>query len=412
MTALLAWPAAFAAKQRSTPIAELVGSPERHLGALDGIRGLAVLLVLIFHIFQVEPAPAQALLRLGYSATRFGQTGVDLFFVLSGFLITGILLDTKKSSRFFTNFYGRRALRIFPLYYGVLVVFVLVLPRLIGGPITGVPYISFWTFTTNFSLTAGADGGALGHFWSLAIEEQFYLVWPVVVFALSHRALLRVCFISLAAAAILRVWVESQGISSFMLTLCRIDTLLLGAVVAATARSPLGEKDWSRPAFLVAVFALLLSLPLCLFMRGSGSATLAAVKYPLIALFYAAFLVLGITAGAGSLSSRVLCSRMLRSLGKYSFGIYVYHPPLIAAIGHLFGVFGWNAPDSGAPAGLVLSVKIVMILAASIGTAWLSWNLYEKRFLALKRYFEYGRSVRETPERMNHAAAPAGVTIA
>ncbi len=412
MTALLARPAAFAAKERRKPIAELVGSPDRHVPTLDGIRGLAVLLVLIFHIFQVEPAPAQALFRLGYAATRFGQTGVDLFFVLSGFLITGILFDTKNSSRFFTNFYGRRALRIFPLYYGVLVVFLLVLPRWIGGPITGVPYVCFWTFTTNFALTAGATGGALGHFWSLAIEEQFYLVWPIVVYALSRRALMRVCFLSLAAAAILRVLVESQGISAFMLTLCRIDTLLLGAMIALGARSPLGEKDWSRPAFWVAVAALLASLPLWLFMRGSGSAWLAAVKYPLIALFYASFLVLGIAAGSGSGVGRALSSRLLRSLGKYSFGIYVYHPPLIDAIGSMFEKLGWNATMAGAGAGLVLTVKIGMILAASIGTAWLSFNLYEKQFLALKRYFEYGRAPRETSARLNTAAAPAGMTVA
>jgi peptidoglycan/LPS O-acetylase OafA/YrhL len=412
MTSLLAWPAALAARERSTPIAELVGSPDRHLRALDGIRGLAVLMVLVFHIFQVEPAPAQSLLRLGYSATRFGQTGVDLFFVLSGFLITGILFDTKKTSRFFINFYGRRALRIFPLYYGVLVVFLLLLPRLVGGPLTHVPYVCFWTFTSNFALTAGAEGGALGHFWSLAIEEQFYLVWPMVVFALSRRALMRVCILSLAAAAILRVWVESQGISSFMLTLCRLDTLLLGAMVALAARSPLGEKDWTRPALLIAVTAFMASLPLCLFMRGSGSAWLAAVKYPLIALFYAAFLVLGITASPRSPSGKVLCSSLLRSLGKYSFGIYVYHPPLIGAIGYMFEILGWNRSPSGAGAGFVLTVKIAAILAASLGAAWLSWNLYEKQFLALKRYFEYGRAPRETPARLIPGAAPAGVTIA
>src|SRR5262249_33597725 len=85
--------------------------PGRHLPDLDGLRGLAVLLVVVFHIYQVEPAPAHSALRALYSATRLGQTGVDLFFVLSGFLITGILFDTKQSRRYFLNFYGRRTLR-------------------------------------------------------------------------------------------------------------------------------------------------------------------------------------------------------------------------------------------------------------------------------------------------------------
>jgi peptidoglycan/LPS O-acetylase OafA/YrhL len=160
------------------------------------------------------------------------------------------------------------------------------------------------------------------------------------------------------------------------------------------------------------VAAFLASLPLCVFMRGSGSAWLAAVKYPLIALFHAAFLVLGITAGSETRLGRVLSSSMLRSLGKYSFGIYVYHPPLIGAIGYLFEKVGWNAPLSGAGVGLVLTLKIAMILAASVGAAWLSWNLYEKRFLALKRYFEYGPATRGTPARLNPATAPAGVRVA
>jgi peptidoglycan/LPS O-acetylase OafA/YrhL len=101
--------------------ANLAG-PNHHLPALDGLRGLAVLFVLVFHIFQVEAEPASGLLRLAYKSTRIGQTGVDLFFVLSGFLITGILSDTKGARHYFRNFYARRTVRIFPLYYGVLAV--------------------------------------------------------------------------------------------------------------------------------------------------------------------------------------------------------------------------------------------------------------------------------------------------
>jgi peptidoglycan/LPS O-acetylase OafA/YrhL len=388
MTSLLSWPAAISSRERPRPIAAVVGGPDRHVPALDGIRGLAVLLVLVFHIFQAEPAPEHSLLRLCYSATRFGQTGVDLFFVLSGFLITGILFDTKSSSRFFINFYGRRTLRILPLYYGVLVLFLLILPRLLGIPLTGVPKVFFWTFSTNFALTAGADGGFLGHFWSLAIEEQFYVVWPLVVFALSRITLMRVCVISLAAAALFRVWGESHGISSFMLTHCRIDTLLLGALIALAARSPLGQKNWSTAAVFVGAVALMVSFPICVLMRGSGSVWLAAVKYPLIAVLYSAFLIVGITACRESWTGWLLSSRPLRSVGKYSFGIYVFHPPLIIAIGSLFEASRWVVPTSGALGALLLCAKISLILTASFATAWLSWNLFEKRFLALKRYLE------------------------
>ena len=337
MALQLAWPVSHPLTARARPVDAPPIGPGRHVAALDGIRGLAVLLVLIFHIFQLEPAPTgNVLLRLGYAATRFGQTGVDLFFVLSGFLITGILFDTRSSRRYFINFYGRRTLRIFPLYYGVLLLLLVILPLLAGIRFTGIPSIWFWTYSTNFALTTGHDAGVLGHFWSLAIEEQFYVVWPLAVFALGRVALMRVCVASLAMSAALRVFVESQGVSSFMVTLCRVDTLLLGALLALAARSGRGLRDWSGKAGVAGVAALAVALPLSLSMSGSGSIWLQAVKYPLIAVFYAAVLVIGVTASAGSWAGWLLTLGPLRSLGRYSYGIYVYHPPLIHAVAGLF----------------------------------------------------------------------------
>lgn len=389
MSSLLAWPAAQPLTPRARPIAEAVAGPGRHILALDGIRGLAVLLVLVFHIFQVEPAPQQTWLRLGYAATRFGQTGVDLFFVLSGFLITGILFDSKTSPRYFLNFYGRRTLRIFPLYYGVLIVLLVIVPAVFGLRVTGLSPVSLWTFSANFAMAAGGDGGMLGHFWSLAIEEQFYLAWPMVVYALGRAALMRVCLVSLVAAAGVRVLVESQGVSSFMVTPCRVDTLLLGALLALAARSPLGLIDWSRQAVAIALAALALGLPLCGTMRGSGSVWLQVVKYPLIATLYGAVLVLGVTAPRTSRIGRFFNHGALRNLGKYSFGLYVYHPPLIQGVHWIFRAAPGAAPLTEAHPAMALAVKVVMIAAGSYGLAWLSWHLYEKRFLALKRYFEY-----------------------
>ena len=204
----------------------------RHLPALDGLRGLAVLLVVVFHIYQVEPSPAQPISRLLYGATRLGQTGVDLFFVLSGFLITGILYDTKRSSRFFLNFYGRRTLRIFPLYYGVLVVAFILLPFLFHYRGAGSGTVWLWTYTTNLPVSFGREWGPFGHFWSLAIEEQFYLVWPLVVYAFRRETLLRICVGCVAGAVVSRLVVESLGFSSFTFTLCRMDSLTLGAFLA------------------------------------------------------------------------------------------------------------------------------------------------------------------------------------
>jgi len=392
MTTLLSRPVAHHQAAPLPTNAEGVAGPGRHIPALDGIRGLAVLSVLVFHIFQVEPAPQQFLLRLGYAATRFGQTGVDLFFVLSGFLITGILLDTKSSRRYFVNFYGRRLLRIFPLYYGVLVFFLVVLPRLVDIRVTSLPSIWFWTFSSNFAWIPGRDAGCLGHFWTLAIEEQFYLVWPVVVFALGRVTLMRVCVVSLAAAAALRWVIESHGVSSFMVTFCRIDTLLLGALLALAARSSRGLIDWSGNAVVVGLVTLVAALPLYFTLGSSGSIGLQVVKYPLIAVFYGAVLVIGVTASRSSPAGWLLNRGPLRSLGKYSFGIYVYHPFWICAAGGLFEKASRALALSEAYTAPVFALKLALIFGASFATAWLSWHLYEKRFLVLKCYFEYDRA--------------------
>jgi peptidoglycan/LPS O-acetylase OafA/YrhL len=401
VTSLLAWPV----KARETEsLGVRINSPEatgpgRHIPALDGIRGLAVLMVLIFHVFQVEPAPQHSLLRLGYAATRFGQTGVDLFFVLSGFLITGILYDAKGSRRYFLNFYGRRTLRIFPLYYGFSVVMLVLVPRLLGFRATELSWLSLGTFSANFAMAAGSGGGMLGHYWSLAIEEQFYLIWPFVVFSLGRSALMRVCLASMVVAAGARLVVESQGISSFMLTPCRMDTLLIGALLALAARGPLGLVEWSRRALIVALAALAIGLPLSAAMRGSGSVWLQVVKYPLIAALYGAVLVIGVSASSKSRVGRLLALKPLSSLGKYSYGIYVYHPPMIHVVGWFIGLTPTMLALPGGNPALGLVVRVALIAGGSYAVAWLSWHAFEKPFLGLKRYFEYGAS--EAPGSRN-----------
>ncbi|HVG26286.1 MAG TPA: acyltransferase, partial [Acidobacteriaceae bacterium] len=175
------------------------GSPyARHIPALDGVRGLALLGVVASHVFPGTPqGPVTFAVRQAFA---FGATGVDLFFALSGFLITGILLDSLPDPGFFRKFYARRALRIFPLYYGVLAIYAL------GALLLGMRYshelVSLALYLQNTALVAppmyaypGPSALPLAHFWSLAIEEQFYLVWPLVVFSLrrSQRLLWLCC---------------------------------------------------------------------------------------------------------------------------------------------------------------------------------------------------------------------------
>jgi peptidoglycan/LPS O-acetylase OafA/YrhL len=381
-----------------------------HIPALDGIRGLAVLMVLIFHIFQVEPAPQHALLRLGYAGAMLGQTGVDLFFVLSGFLITGILYDAKGSRRYFINFYGRRALRIFPLYYGFSVVMLVLVPRILGFSVTELPWVSLLTFSANFAMAAGSAGGMLGHYWSLAIEEQFYLAWPFLVFALSRVALMRLCLASMIVSAWLRWMFESHGIPVFTLTPCRIDTLLVGAMLALAARSPTGLVEWSRRAGIATIVALAAAVPLYLALRNSGSASLQVIKYPLIAILYGALLTIGVTTSPGSWFGRLLTLGPLSNLGKYSYGIYVYHPPMIHVVGWFVALASARLALPAVHPAASLIVRVALIVGSSYTVAWVSWHVFERPFLSLKRYFEY--DAREAEPRALASRSQAGATTA
>ena len=185
----------------------ITGKP-KHLYALDGVRGIAILLVLFCHFFFIS-TPSNLYEFVLQKLGDYGNLGVDLFFVLSGFLITGILMDTKGKENYFKNFIIRRSLRIFPLYYFVLIIIFLIMPlfSIFNGPLMdrvleGEVYA--WTYTYNFFIAEKQSWPPfIGHFWSLAVEEQFYLVWPLAVYLLSTEALKRfswlLIFVSIVA---------------------------------------------------------------------------------------------------------------------------------------------------------------------------------------------------------------------
>ena len=183
-----------------------------HIPALDGIRGLAILLVLLGHFTSYGGfRPEIGVDRAYHLVAMLGGVGVDLFFVLSGFLITGILVDARGGAFFFRNFYMRRVLRIFPLYYGSLLVFFVVLPLLDPGDPRLQQVLGeqawYWSYLTNIRMAF--DGWPayhhIGHFWSLAVEEQFYMVWPLVIFLFRRRSLLFICAACVAASLAFRV---------------------------------------------------------------------------------------------------------------------------------------------------------------------------------------------------------------
>jgi peptidoglycan/LPS O-acetylase OafA/YrhL len=369
----------------------------RHLPALDGIRGFAVLGVACSHLFPANPHSAfESFIQRAFN---FGSAGVDLFFVLSGFLITGILYDSLPDPGFFRKFYARRILRIFPLYYVVLAAFV------VAALVFGLNYhhelLSLSLYLQNTTLIAqrmrdynGPTGLPLWHFWSLAIEEQFYLVWPITVFLLrTRRRLLIFCAAALILCPLLRILLFFHGFDYFIVaenTLCRSDSLLAGAALALLFRSPLHARVLRAAGWIFltgAIFGDLLS-----YLSNHGPFLNTASGYRVALAFeFSAVALLSVGAIALSLQSPLVSSlctfRPVRWLGKYSYGIYVLHLILFT---YLVGPVRHFCSTHFTPnKGIDIVIAGLLIFLISIAGAYLSYNLFEKRFLRLKRYFDY-----------------------
>lgn len=392
-----------------------------HHRALDGVRGVAILMVLVYHFFPADLAAARGTLLHAWSVVaHFGGAGVDLFFVLSGFLITGILLDARETPGYFRNFYARRVLRIFPLYYGVLVAYFLILPLLhrFSPDEQAVARHQGWLWAYASNVFAGRFGDwqlsqgrlSFDHFWSLCVEEHFYLLWPVAVYLLSRRALTWCCAAMIAGALALRwaLYARSDPTLAFYVwTPCRMDGLATGALLALLARSPDGGaavRRWALPTLVVACtsMALTWNSPARACVYGSSQITLIA----------AAVLVLAVTGRQGQPLTRCLTSRSLTFFGKYSYGIYVLHLLLLRGpVQRLLSLHPLRSLIAhGDVSRAVVMLAIGLLCSAAAG--WLSWHLFEKHFVKLKRHFEYRLPPRKPAMRDVDEPAPTRLTAA
>jgi peptidoglycan/LPS O-acetylase OafA/YrhL len=384
-----------------------------HITALDGMRGVAILLVMQFHFWGLGfslagRGPATAIDRYALRVAHVGWSGVDMFFVLSGFLITGILYDAKGAGGFFRNFYARRILRIFPLYYGFLLFVVVVLPHLppLDPPaaISNVRENPFWYFGYLVNIWTAVEPLhgqiALVHspFWSLAVEEQFYLIWPAFVLLLDRRNLLRACALLVVGAFALRLFLIADVTSFFssnaahVLMPARMDTFALGALIALALRG--GElQRVARWAPLAAAGALVVLAALFVARDGLSPVDrpVQTLGFSALAILFAALLTMTLAPVGGVDLAAVLRLPPLTFIGRYAYGIYVCH--LLVA----FELSVWmlhndllrTAFGSQIPLNVLFSATATAI---SVLIAWLSWHLYEKQFLKLKRFFPYGGS--------------------
>jgi peptidoglycan/LPS O-acetylase OafA/YrhL len=363
-----------------------------HLPALDGIRGLAISWVVFHNTTDSLPQTVHGASHLLALLAHPGWIGVQLFFALSGFLITGILLDTQRATNYFFAFYAKRALRILPLYYAVLILLLIVAPHLERGTAmlqaTPKEWLSLWLFIVNW--THAAPYGS-AHFWSLAVEEQFYLLWPLIVHRLSARRLFWACiYISMIALVIrsLMVLGGASGWAVYTATTSRSDALALGGAGACILRIPAAHA-WlaSRlTAVNLSAFGLfLVGVPIT-HAYNSDSIQCEIFGYTLLALCCATLVTV---AAAGdeqvrrNMLARVLRWSPLRSCGKYSYAIYVFHQLIHKLVGEPWMVARFGSHPS-AQTVYLYSVTIGLI---SFGAAFLSYHLLEKHFLALKHLF-------------------------
>lgn len=349
-----------------------------HISALDGFRGLAVLMVLLYHIFPY------------FKAFYFGWAGVDLFFVLSGFLITGILLDTRDEEGYYRNYLARRTLRIFPLYYTFLILFFVgFFFAGIGELVPGYEYLTshqlwYWLYVQNWLAMFDENFPAmnfLSHFWSLAIEEQFYIFWPIVVFYVRPGKLLYVTLFLIVTSLCLRLYFLSYPelfAKVYIFTPTRLDGLAIGSAMACMVRNP-RAIEWLNSnvkkifflsgAVIVATIAYTRSLSF-------SNVLIATYGYTVIDLFFGCLILIGLSQHQGNVIRRIAQTRILTIMGKYSYGLYVYHLALYRLLGERL-----NSLTNSA----VLSS--ILIFTGSFVIAYLSFHGIEKHFLKLKSKF-------------------------
>ncbi len=397
----------------------LTGADTHAIPTLDGMRGLAVLLVLMFHFAWTFPGddPALATSFVDKVAVQLhafmwsGWMGVDLFFVLSGYLITrGLVTDSKKPlSTRMKMFWMRRVLRIFPLYYAVVIVGTVVTLAFGAQWIPGLPY---WLYMQNYVLAFDHEVMRwTAHFWSLAIEEQFYFVWPIVALTVPRRKLIPTILILILITVGLRAgltfkganiglfqqWFADQpggvegGIAKFVYraTFTRADGLLLGAFVAVTQREvrhPVAQV-WRRlrkPIFVGTALALL-----GLYAWATGlndyDRRVIGVGYVMLALLFASGVSLCADHVIGERARRFLSWGPLVSCGKVSYGMYIFHWPLV-----VLGVPYLMKWQEGQPTAVQMAISGAFVVSG-IAFIWvvasLSFRFFESPFLKLKSRF-------------------------
>jgi len=335
---------------------------------LDAVRGIAILVVMVHNLHGFYYPP------FSYVA-RYGWMGVDLFFVLSGFLITGILLDSKPSKDYFRNFYARRCLRIWPLYYSMMVVMFVIIPLVRPQDAAELfrrssPWWSYLFFFQNFLVRIPALAiGPLGVSWSLAVEELYYLIWPVFVRFLSVSRLQILAWAIVLFSPVLRLFFDWHHWLIYSNPFCRLDGMMAGALLALLVRKPeFVPARFLKTAWIVLPAAGMLAIATDL--HDSRWITFSMDASASAALIYLALF------STSAWIKAFFTNRFLMFTGTISYGLYFIHK-----LPHDF-VKTVNV------AATHPTIAFWGVMAGSYLLAIASWHLLEMPFLKLKRFFE------------------------
>jgi peptidoglycan/LPS O-acetylase OafA/YrhL len=364
------------------------GSPviRPEMPELDTLRGIAVSAVVLFHAFGFPYGPSGlwGIPKILVGLTMCGWMGVNLFFVLSGFLITGILLDTKSRADYYRRFYFRRALRILPLYYLILLLLLLLaregfVPRHVSWAFLGLSAVYLSNVTSLFGVPM-----QYGVLWSLAVEEHFYLLWPTVVRAISRRRVVVCGFAVVASCLLCRVTYYALGWTGGPYTWLSADGLGLGAVLAAVARKS-GDSRKSVLRFTILAFVsscalLVAGAPFGIFLARHFLGV--TFRETAIDLFFGA--VVGGTLLAGSSRWRRFVNlHPFQFLGKISYGIYLAHMLIFEVVAHFTLRY---LPRLQPTAGQFKLMVLQFCVAGSLTMALtcISRRYFEEPFLRMK----------------------------
>lgn len=352
-----------------------VSQPIAYIPQLDALRAFAAIGVVIAHqgVFH-------NIFGLDRISHRLGGFGVDMFFVLSGYLITGILLHCKNHcagqslSLTLRQFYFRRALRIFPLYYGVFIVFALL-------EVEGIRqnWIWFMTYTVNFGKAFSHYPGfyPLTHFWTLAVEEQFYLLWPLIVLLLSPRKLIYACCLLTIASLLYRcvaIYNEIPPPIVQQFTFGCFDPLCIGAAFAT-----ISYHNWKPSIFYQT--CLWIGTPLSATVLIFGNETVLFSVGRLVYSMMFGAIIYHLAKGGNRRLNSLLGHKPILFMGKISYGIYVYHMPVIWILG--------SYPIHVSSGLIGRPLNFIFILMTTIAIATVSWFVFENPINVLKRFFPY-----------------------